>query len=81
MRVSVSFYSYLRDLAGCARTTEVVPDGTRLGELHRQLTVRFPRLATMEKSTLLAVGVDYQPRDFVLRDGDEVALFPPVQGG
>jgi len=35
----------------------------------------------MKRSTLLAVGVDYQPRDFVLSNGDEVSLFPPVQGG
>jgi len=27
------------------------------------------------------VGVDYQPRDYVLQNGDEVSLFPPVQGG
>jgi molybdopterin converting factor small subunit len=30
---------------------------------------------------LLAVGVEYQPRSYVLKDGDEVSLFPPVQGG
>ena len=35
----------------------------------------------MKRSTLIAVGVDYQPRDYVLQDGDEVSLFPPVQGG
>jgi molybdopterin converting factor small subunit len=42
---------------------------------------RFPKLSAMKKSTLLAVGVDYQPRDYALQDGDEVSLFPPVQGG
>ncbi|HZQ47864.1 MAG TPA: MoaD/ThiS family protein, partial [Verrucomicrobiae bacterium] len=26
-------------------------------------------------------GVEYQPRDYVLKPGDEVSLFPPVQGG
>jgi molybdopterin converting factor small subunit len=30
---------------------------------------------------LLAVGVDYQDRKYILQDGDEVSLFPPVQGG
>jgi molybdopterin converting factor small subunit len=43
--------------------------------------INFPKLGVMKKSTLIAVGVDYQPRDYVLRDGDEVSLFPPVQGG
>jgi molybdopterin converting factor small subunit len=30
---------------------------------------------------LVAVGVDYQAGDYVLAPGDEVSLFPPVQGG
>ena len=30
---------------------------------------------------LVAVGVDYQGRDYVLQEGDEVSIFPPVQGG
>jgi molybdopterin converting factor small subunit len=49
--------------------------------LHEQLAMRFPKIGALRKSTLLAVGVDYQPRDYILKDGDEVSLFPPVQGG
>jgi molybdopterin converting factor small subunit len=81
MQVSVQFYSYFQDLTGCAEATENLDAGSTLGALHNQLMVRYPKLAAMKKSTLLAVGVDYQPRDYVLREGDEVSLFPPVQGG
>jgi molybdopterin converting factor small subunit len=81
MRVSISFYSHLKELTGCAQTAETMPEGSTLEDLYRQLAARFPKLEAMEKSTLLAVGVDYQPRDYVLKDGDEVSLFPPVQGG
>ena len=35
----------------------------------------------MQNSTLIAVGVDYQTRSYRLQEGDEVSLFPPVQGG
>jgi molybdopterin converting factor small subunit len=35
----------------------------------------------MRKSILAAVGVDYQTGDYKLNHGDEVSLFPPVQGG
>ena len=52
-----------------------------VGGLHAQLMARFPKLAAMQKSTLIAVGVEYQPRSYVLKEGDEVSLFPPVQGG
>ena len=81
MKVTVSFHSYFRELTGCNEASESLASGATLQELYSQLIERFPKLAAMQKSTLLAVGVDYQPRDYVLKDGDEVSLFPPVQGG
>lgn len=81
MTVSVHFYSYFKDLTGCAETTATVSDGATLVDLYKHLTNRFPKLAEMQKCALMAVGVEYQPRDYVLKQGDEVSLFPPVQGG
>ena len=80
-RVTVCFYSYFKDLAGCAMVTEDLPDGSTLGALMQKLMLRFPKLAGTQNSTLMAVGVDYQNRTCVLKAGDEVSLFPPVQGG
>jgi molybdopterin converting factor small subunit len=81
MRVRVCFYSYFKDLTGCAATTEELPEGSTLGGLFERLAGRFPKLAAMEKATLMAVGLEYRERSCVLREGDEVSLFPPVQGG
>ncbi|MBI3877881.1 MAG: MoaD/ThiS family protein [Verrucomicrobia bacterium] len=81
MRISVHFYSYFKDLTGCAQATEELPAQSTLGELHERLMARFPKLGEMRKSTLIAIGVEYQQRDYVLEEGDEVSLFPPVQGG
>ena len=81
MQIKVNFFSYLKEQTGCAETEVTVPGGATLGRLHDQLMTQFPKLAVMKKSTLLAVGVDYQPRDYVLQEGDEVSLFPPVSGG
>jgi molybdopterin converting factor small subunit len=81
MQVTVTFYSYCKELAGCSQASEELPEGSTLGELLRRLHARFPRLEAMRNSTLIAVGVEYQKRDFVLRNNDQVSLFPPVQGG
>lgn len=81
MRVSVHFYSYFKDLTGCAQTDETADKGITLADFLKQLFQRFPKLAAMEKSMLVAVGVEYQPRNYILKNGDEVSLFPPVQGG
>jgi molybdopterin converting factor small subunit len=81
MRVTVCFYSYFKDLTGCAQVAESLPEGSTLDDLFKQLAVRFPKLAAMRKSTLMAVGVDYQDPSCTLKAGDEISLFPPVQGG
>ena len=81
MQIFVHFYSYFKDLTGCVETVQNVPDGSTVGDLLRELIARFPKLAGMQNSTLIAIGVEYQDRACVLKPGDEVSLFPPVQGG
>ena len=81
MEITVHFYSYFKDLTGCAQTTVTVLPGGTIGDLLQYLMGRFPKLEAMQNSTLAAVGVEYQGRGYVLKEGDEVSLFPPVQGG
>jgi molybdopterin converting factor small subunit len=81
MEVTVHFYSYFKDLAGCARVSITLAEGASMDDLLQNVTARVPKLAAMQKAMLIAVGVDYQPRDYILKSGDEVSLFPPVQGG
>jgi sulfur-carrier protein len=81
MRVSVHFYSYFKDLTGCAEITEDLPSGATIDQLLANLFAKFPKLAAMQRSMLIAVGVEYQKPEFLLREGDDVSLFPPVQGG
>jgi molybdopterin converting factor small subunit len=81
MRVTVSFFSYFKELTGCAQTMAELAEGSTLGDLQKQLCSRFPKLSGFEASTLAAVGYEYQQRTCVLKEGDQVSLFPPVQGG
>jgi len=81
IQVTVNFFSFFKDLAGCAATPHSVPSGTTVSGLMTSIITRFPKLEPMKKSMLIAVGVEYQDRSYVLNDGDEVSLFPPVQGG
>jgi molybdopterin converting factor small subunit len=81
MRVNVHFYSYFAELTGCRQSAEILAPGATVAALLAQLWQRYPRLEPMKRSTLVAVGLDYQLGDYVLQEGDEVSLFPPVQGG
>ena len=81
IEVTITFYSFFKDLTGCASCSQPMGQGSTLGDLVAQLAARFPKLAAMNRSMLTAVGVEYQDRSYILRDGDQVSLFPPVQGG
>jgi MoaD family protein len=81
MKVSVQFFSYFKDITGCERFAATVSPGATIADLMDVIYKQFPKMEPMRKSTLVAVGVEYQDRSYVLKDGDEVSLFPPVQGG
>jgi molybdopterin converting factor small subunit len=79
--IQVQFFSYFKDLTGCAGLRETVPAGSTIQDLLRRLHERFPKLEGMRNSCLIAVGMEYQDRKYVLQPGDEISFFPPVQGG
>ena len=81
IQITVHLFSFFKDLAGCSDFVQEIPAGSTLGELLKSVTGRFPKLAPMQKSMLTAVGVEYEDRNYVLSAGEEVSLFPPVQGG
>lgn len=75
------FYSWFKDMTHCSDTVVSVTPNATIRDLKAAIFQQFPKLSAVEKSMLVAVGVDYQNNDYVLREGDEVSLFPPVQGG
>lgn len=81
MHLQVHFYSYYKELTGCAQAGEELPEGSTMNDLWLKIAARFPKLAALEHATLMVVGVEYRERSHVLHEGDEVSLFPPVQGG
>lgn len=81
MKVTVQFFSYFKELTGTQQHVLDLPDGTSISVLLEQLYREFPKMELMRKSTLAAVALEYQDRNYVLKEGDVVSLFPPVQGG
>ena len=81
MKVHVQFFSRLRDLAEVSEMELDVPDTTRVTELLDLLYSRTPALRDWDKSILVAAGVEFVGRDYVLQSGDQISIMPPVQGG
>src|SRR5271169_354895 len=81
MRVTVRYLGPLRDIAGREGEAIEVADGATVGELYTTLQQRIPQLQQFRHAIALAVNREYTGSDTPLREGDEVALIPPVSGG
>jgi molybdopterin converting factor small subunit len=81
MNARIQFFSRLRDLAGVSEIELEVPEITRVAELLEVLYSRIPALRAWDKSILVAAGVEFVDRDYILRSDDQISIMPPVQGG
>jgi molybdopterin converting factor subunit 1 len=91
VRVKVLFFGVLRDSFGVPDEVAELADGATVGELLRILRGRTSKdwMANGEpssddqlwRSLAVAVNREYGSTSIVLREGDEVALLPPVSGG
>jgi molybdopterin converting factor small subunit len=81
MKVHVQFFSRLRDLAGLSEMELEVPDEAKVAQLLERLYARTPALRDWDKSILVAAGVEFVGRDYVLSQDDRISIMPPVQGG
>ena len=79
MRVRVLYFGALKDVFGCESEMVELMEGARVADL---LTVYRGRGSTgLWDSLAVAVNQEYARVEDVLREGDEVALLPPVSGG
>lgn len=82
MQITVLLFATLKDIAGQKRVSLLLPDeNATVGEVRRALAERFPSIAPNLDAAISAVNQEYAfPQDAV-KNGDEVAFFPPVSGG
>lgn len=77
MSITVKFFASLRERVG---HSEAIVDAA--GPLTaRDIWARVAGTQPMPPNTLVAVNLEYTAVDRPVRDGDEVAFFPPVTGG
>ena len=81
MKVSVQFFSRLKDIAGAAEVEIDLNEGATVEDLLGQFYARIPALRDWDSTILIGAGVEFVGRDHVLRPNEQIALMPPVQGG
>ena len=81
MRIRVSYFGLLKDAFGCEDEVLEMADGASVGELVAVYRGRDVGVAGIWDSIAVAVNREYAQAEDVLKEGDEVALLPPVSGG
>lgn len=81
MTIVVKFFALSRQLTGQREVAIRLPKGATVAVLMEAVEKRFPKLKVLSSSLKLAINWEYADPETVLRDGDEVAVIPPVAGG
>jgi molybdopterin converting factor small subunit len=81
MKVRVQFFSHLKDATGASESEAHVPEGASVANLLSVLYGQHPKLREWDSSILVGAGVEFVERNYLLSEGEEIAIMPPVQGG
>ena len=81
MRVRVKFFAIVKERAGVGEAALELPDGATVAAASQALNEKFPAIADFLRRAAYAVNREYVDTATVLRDGDELAVIPPVSGG
>ncbi len=79
--VRVRFFAVLVEAAGRELLELTLPAGATVRAALEAVGEQVPAVRRYGSSLLAAVNFDYVTGDHVLREGDELALIPPVSGG
>jgi molybdopterin converting factor small subunit len=73
----------VREAVGRGRVDADLTAPTPLADLLARIATDLPALGPWlaRDDLLLAVNQEFRGRDYLIEDGDEVALIPPVSGG
>ncbi|WP_157270094.1 MoaD/ThiS family protein [Azohydromonas aeria] len=84
MNVQIRYFASLREALGPGESVAGLPEGSTLASLRDALIARGGAHATaLARGRSVRCALDQKMSDegAVLRDGAEVAFFPPVTGG
>lgn len=81
MRIEVKLFAVLREQAGASAVTLDVPAGGDVSAAVARLVDAYPQLARWVGRAAFAVNQTYVKGDEKLKEGDELAIIPPVSGG
>lgn len=81
MRVKVLFFGQLKDVIGRSEDELQLNGQDTVASVFQHYADRFPQIAALADSIVLARNHIFTSKSTPLAEGDEIALLPPVSGG
>jgi len=81
MKVKVKLFALYRERAGTNELWLDLPEGASVQDALNSLAQRFPSLEELLGRAFFALNKRYVQLQDPLKEGDELAVFPPVSGG
>jgi len=81
MKITLKTFASIRDIIGFNQLELDIPDDATAGSVIETLAEKHEGLASHRETLLIAVNSTYCGSDTTLKEGDTMALFPPVSGG
>ncbi|MCL5803097.1 MAG: MoaD/ThiS family protein [Thermoplasmataceae archaeon] len=81
MKIVVRYFALFRDITGTDQDTIVVDEGAPISDLLVRIRDKYPDMGRTKRDVLVSVNRNFASHELQLKDGDEVAIFPPVSGG
>ena len=79
--IRVLFFGAARDVVDSNPLDLSLDAPATVGSAFQSLVARFSQLERFGRSLLFAVNQEYATQDTLLKENDELAVFPPVSGG
>lgn len=80
MRVKILYFSSVRDKIGL-QSEEIEFNGKTLNDLKNTLIEKYPQIRENLEKVMFALNQEYADLNTFLKDGDTIAIIPPVSGG
>ena len=81
MKVTVRYFSIHRDMTEKTEEEVQLDQGATTKDLLNRLKESYPRLKDAKDYTVISINGNFAEEKSKLKEGDVVALFPPVGGG
>ena len=81
MKTRVQLFAVLRDIVGQNEVVISVPPHSTVSSLIDALVQQYSQIAEWRKHIRIAVNQEYVSHDYLLKEGDDVVVIPPVSGG